>query len=52
MQMSITKEDTIVSNGKGLKDAIHSWYEQVRALKADPTTSDFGHTTVSSTNAL
>jgi hypothetical protein len=42
-QTSITKEDTIVPNGGGLKGAIHSWYEQICALKADPTTSDFGH---------
>ncbi len=42
--MSITKEDTIVPNGGGLKGAIHSWYEQIHVLKVDPTTSDFGHT--------
>ena len=52
MHKCLSKEDTIVPNGKGLKDAIHSWYEQVCALEADPTTSDFGHTTVSSTNTL
>ncbi|EDR08934.1 uncharacterized protein LACBIDRAFT_184661 [Laccaria bicolor S238N-H82] len=39
--ISITKEDTIVLNGEGSKDAIQARCEQIRALVADPTTSDF-----------
>jgi chaperonin GroEL len=39
--ISITKEDTIVLNGEGSKDAIQARCEQIRSLVADPTTSDF-----------
>ncbi len=42
--VTITKEDTIVLNGEGSKDAIQSRCEQIRALIADPTTSDFDRT--------
>ena len=39
--ITITKEDTIVLNGDGSKDAIQARCEQIRSLIADPTTSDF-----------
>lgn len=39
--ITTTKEDTIVLNGDGSKDAIQARCEQIRALIADPTTSDF-----------
>ena len=42
--VTITKEDTIVLNGEGSKDAIQSRCEQIRSLIADPTTSDFDRT--------
>ena len=42
--VTITKEDTIVLNGEGSKDAIQSRCEQIRSLVADPTTSDFDRT--------
>jgi len=42
--VTITKEDTIILNGEGSKDAIQSRCEQIRSLIADPTTSDFDRT--------
>ncbi|KAJ7471740.1 chaperonin Cpn60/TCP-1 family [Mycena latifolia] len=39
--ITVTKEDTIVLNGEGAKDAIAARCEQLRALVADPTTSEF-----------
>jgi chaperonin GroEL len=42
--VTITKEDTIVLNGEGSKDAIQSRCEQIRSLVADPTTSDYDRT--------
>jgi chaperonin GroEL len=42
--VTITKEDTIVLNGEGSKDAIQSRCEQIRSLVADPTTSEFDRT--------
>ena len=42
--ITITKEDTIVLNGEGAKDAIQARCEQIRAVIADPTTSDFDRT--------
>ncbi|KAG2107134.1 chaperonin Cpn60/TCP-1 family [Suillus discolor] len=42
--ITITKEDTIVLNGAGSKDAISAWCEQIHALLNDPTTSEFDKT--------
>ncbi|KAF8129028.1 GroEL-like apical domain-containing protein [Boletus edulis] len=42
--ITITKEDTIVLNGDGSKDAIQARCEQIRALLADPTTSEYDKT--------
>jgi chaperonin GroEL len=42
--ITITKEDTIVLNGEGAKDAIQTRCEQIQALIADPTTSNCNHT--------
>ncbi|EKM49649.1 uncharacterized protein PHACADRAFT_265217 [Phanerochaete carnosa HHB-10118-sp] len=42
--ITITKDDTIVLNGEGSKDAIQARCEQIRALVADPTTSEFDKT--------
>ena len=42
--ITITKEDTILLNGEGAKDAIQARCEQIRALIADPTTSDYDRT--------
>ncbi|KAG1804869.1 heat shock protein 60, mitochondrial precursor [Suillus plorans] len=42
--ITITKEDTIVLNGAGSKDAISARCEQIRALLNDPTTSEFDKT--------
>ncbi|KAI9507663.1 chaperonin GroL [Russula earlei] len=42
--VTITKEDTIILNGEGSKDAIQSRCEQIRSLVADPTTSDYDRT--------
>ncbi|KIK92160.1 hypothetical protein PAXRUDRAFT_830223 [Paxillus rubicundulus Ve08.2h10] len=42
--ITITKEDTIILNGEGSKDAIQARCEQIRALLADPTTSEFDKT--------
>ncbi|KAJ6563588.1 chaperonin GroEL [Mycena vulgaris] len=39
--ITITKEDTIVLNGEGSKDAILARCEQIRAIIADTTTSEF-----------
>src|SRR6201999_2803613 len=39
--VTITKEDTIFLNGEGSKDAISGRCEQIRALVADTTTSDY-----------
>ncbi|KAF5335684.1 hypothetical protein D9611_009566 [Ephemerocybe angulata] len=39
--VTITKDDTIILNGEGKKDAIQARCEQIRALVADPTTSDY-----------
>ena len=39
--ITITKEDTIVLNGEGSKDAIQARCEQIRSIIADPTTSEF-----------
>ncbi|KAF6746437.1 chaperonin Cpn60/TCP-1 family [Ephemerocybe angulata] len=39
--VTITKDDTIVLNGEGSKDAIQARCEQIRSLVADPTTSDY-----------
>ena len=42
--ITITKEDTIVLNGEGSKDAIQARCEQIRALLVDPSTSEFDKT--------
>jgi chaperonin GroEL len=42
--VTITKEDTIVLNGDGAKDAIQARCEQIRGVIADPTTSDYDKT--------
>ncbi|KAI6127027.1 chaperonin GroL [Pisolithus sp. B1] len=42
--ITITKEDTIVLNGDGSKDAIQARCEQIRALLADPSTSEYDKT--------
>src|SRR5277367_2460302 len=42
--ITITKEDTILLNGEGGKDAIQARCEQIRSLINDPTTSDFDRT--------
>ena len=39
--ITITKEDTIVLNGEGTKDAIAARCEQIRGVMADPTTSEY-----------
>jgi chaperonin GroEL len=39
--ITITKEDTIILNGEGSKDAIAQRCEQIRSFIADPTTSDY-----------
>ncbi|KAF6746448.1 heat shock protein [Ephemerocybe angulata] len=39
--VTITKDDTIILNGEGKKDAIQARCEQIRSLVADPTTSDY-----------
>lgn len=39
--ITITKEDTIVLNGEGSKDAITQRCEQIRGVMSDPTTSDY-----------
>ncbi|PCH39724.1 chaperonin GroL [Wolfiporia cocos MD-104 SS10] len=42
--ITITKEDTIILNGEGSKDAIQSRCEQIRSLIDDRTTSDYDRT--------
>lgn len=42
--ITITKEDTIILNGEGSKDAIQARCEQIRSLINDRTTSDFDRT--------
>lgn len=42
--ITVTKEDTIVLNGDGSKDAIQARCEQIRALITDPSTSDYDRT--------
>jgi len=39
--ITITKEDTIILNGEGSKDAITQRCEQIRGVINDPTTSDY-----------
>ena len=39
--ITITKEDTIILNGEGSKDAIAQRCEQIRGVMQDPTTSDY-----------
>jgi chaperonin GroEL len=39
--ITITKEDTVILNGEGSKDAIAQRGEQIRGVIADPTTSDY-----------
>uniref|UniRef100_A0A8H7NLI1 Heat shock protein 60 n=1 Tax=Bionectria ochroleuca TaxID=29856 RepID=A0A8H7NLI1_BIOOC len=39
--ITITKEDTILLNGEGSKDAIAQRCEQIRGVIADPTTSEY-----------
>lgn len=39
--VTITKEDTVILNGEGLKDTIAQRCEQIRAAMADPTTSSY-----------
>ena len=39
--ITITKEDTIILNGEGSKDAITQRCEQIRGVMNDPTTSDY-----------
>ncbi|KAL4071939.1 chaperonin GroL [Scleroderma citrinum] len=42
--ITITKEDTIILNGDGSKDAIQARCEQIRALLVDPSTSEYDKT--------
>ncbi len=42
--ITITKDDTIVLNGDGSKDAIQARCEQIRAILNDPTTSEYDKT--------
>jgi len=44
--ITITKDNTIVLNGKGSKDSIQARCEQIRAIIADPTTSEYDQTTL------
>ena len=39
--ITITKEDTIILNGEGSKDALAQRCEQIRGVMSDPTTSDY-----------
>jgi len=39
--ITITKEDTVVLNGEGSKDAVAQRCEQIRGVMEDPTTSDY-----------
>lgn len=38
---TITKEDTVILEGEGSKDAINQRAEQIRGVTQDPTTSDY-----------
>jgi chaperonin GroEL len=42
--INITKDDTIVLNSEGSKDFIQARCEQIRAIIADPTTSEYDQT--------
>ena len=42
--ITITKDDTIILNGEGSKDFIQGRCEQIRAIIADPTTSEYDQT--------
>ncbi|KAI0733857.1 chaperonin GroL [Fomitopsis betulina] len=42
--ITITKEDTIVLNGDGGKEAVQNRCEQIRAFIADPSTSEYDRT--------
>jgi chaperonin GroEL len=42
--ITITKDDTIVLNGDGSKDAIQARCEQIRAIVSDPSTSEYDKT--------
>ncbi len=39
--ITITKEDTVLLNGEGSKDAVAQRCEQIRGVMNDPTTSDY-----------
>lgn len=39
--ITITKEDTVILNGEGSKDAVAQRCEQIRGVMADPTTSEY-----------
>jgi chaperonin GroEL len=39
--ITITKEDTVILNGEGSKDAINQRAEQIRGVINDPTTSEY-----------
>ena len=39
--ITVTKEDTILLNGEGKKDAINQRCEQIRGVMQDPSTSDY-----------
>lgn len=39
--ITITKEDTVILNGEGSKDAIAQRSEQIRGVMSDPTTSEY-----------
>ena len=39
--ITITKEDTVILNGEGSKDAVAQRCEQIRGVMADPSTSDY-----------
>ncbi|KAM0699806.1 hypothetical protein Q7P36_000017 [Cladosporium allicinum] len=39
--ITITKEDTVILNGEGNKDAVAARCEQIRGVMNDPTTSDY-----------
>ena len=39
--ITITKEDTIILNGEGSKDAISQRCEQIRGVMSDPSTSEY-----------
>ncbi|OJD30074.1 heat shock protein 60 [Diplodia corticola] len=39
--ITITKEDTVILNGEGTKDAVTQRCEQIRGVMNDPTTSDY-----------